>query len=291
MGLVMLAGAPHATGAQSAPARADQLALLINRARVERSVLPLARSSELDVAAQAHSESMVRDNFLDHTGMDGSTPQQRAEQAGYHVPEHSGWIVVEVISAISDDPAGPLDWWLNQSPEIHGKVLTDPRWREMGVGYAAGGEFGNYWTVLVGCRPDVVPVVVLDGKSYEHTERCGDPAALPAQLTVSTPNASAGGDLELRWRGIASPSARDWIGLYRPGDADDAYLAWMYVSCGQTPLSARAAGWCWFRMPPQLADGTYELRMFPNDSFQPLTGAPADVQLVAGHVFSPSSVR
>src|SRR6266540_1001271 len=58
---------------------------------------------------------------------------------------------VEVISGISEDPAGPVDWWLNQSPAVHGRALRDSRWREIGVGYAEGGEYGHYWTVLVGC--------------------------------------------------------------------------------------------------------------------------------------------
>src|SRR5205085_2515386 len=126
--------------AQSEP-RTDQLATLLNQARVERGLLPLSRNGALDAAANEHSLDMAAHNFLDHPGSDGSEPPDRADRAGYHVPPHSGWIVVEVISAISGDPAGPLDWWLNQSPDVHGKVLTDPRWREMGVGYATGGEF------------------------------------------------------------------------------------------------------------------------------------------------------
>ena len=172
----VVSGAP--AGAQdSSASKTDQLVLLINRARVKAGALPLARSTELDTAAQAHSLDMVRHDYLDHIGSDGSDPQQRADQAGYHVPADSGWIVVEVISAISADPQGPVDWWLEQSPEVHGKVLLDPRWREIGAGYAEGGQYGNYWTVDVGCRPGVVPTVSLDGVSYAHTEQCGDPQA------------------------------------------------------------------------------------------------------------------
>src|SRR4051794_32782531 len=88
--------------APDSSARADQLGVLINRARIERSVLPLARAPELDAAALAHSQDMAAQNYLDHPGADASSPQERAERAGYHVPPHSGWIVVEVISAISD---------------------------------------------------------------------------------------------------------------------------------------------------------------------------------------------
>src|SRR5438067_1848032 len=95
--------------------KSNALVEKINRARIQVGVLPLARSPELDAAAQAHSVDMVQHNYLDHTGSDGSEPQQRADKAGYHVPGNSGWIVVEVISAMSADPQGPVDWWLNQS--------------------------------------------------------------------------------------------------------------------------------------------------------------------------------
>ena len=237
----------------------DALGTLVNRARVQHGLQPLARSPELDVAAAAHSQDMVEHNYLDHPGFDGSTPQERAERAGYRVPPQSGWIVVEVISAISEDPAGPLDWWLNQSPHVHGKVLLDPRWREMGVGYAAGGEYGNYWTVLVGCRPGVLPTVQLDGEFFETTEQCGDPLA--TTLTVAPREVRAGADVEVRWTGIDTPNERDWLGVYRPADPDGNYISWTYVSCAWMPLTPRPNGWCSMRLPVDLPGGTYDVRL------------------------------
>lgn len=181
-------------GAQTQPStKTDQLVDLINHARVSAGLLPLARSSELDEAAQAHSADMVEHEYLDHTGSDGSQPGERADRAGYHVPANSGWIVVEVISAISGDPRGPVDWWMGD--DQHQKVLMNPRLREIGAGYAQGGEYGNYWTALVACRPSVLPTVTLDGVAYTHTEECGDSsvaaaaaAAAPAPTAQSTPD-------------------------------------------------------------------------------------------------------
>lgn len=288
-GLTMFAGAsglgsPSTAVARAADPRVDELATLINRARVARGLLPLARSTELDAAADVQSRDMAANNYLDHQAPDGSTPQDRAARAGYRVPPQSGWIVVEVISAISGEPRGPLDWWLNESPEVHGKVVLNPRWREMGVGYAAGGEYGNYWTVLFGCRPTVVPMVVLDGVTYRHTETCGDPtalgpewsaapaiaaaspAALPSVAVRFAPPASGPG-LEIAWTGIPSPSERDWYGLYQPGAADTDYLDWSYVSCAWLPLSARAAGSCWLPLRPLAASGEYEARLFAGNGY------------------------
>jgi hypothetical protein len=242
---------------------------------------------------------MVAHNLLDHIGSDGSSPQERADRFGYHVPPQCAWIVVEVISAISDDPAGPLDWWLNQSPEVHGRVLTEPRWREMGVGYAVGGEYGTYWTVLVGCRPGVLPTVVLDGKTYAHEEHCGDPASVSTTLALGATTAEPGADVEVRWAGITSPTDRDWLGLYRPGDPDGTYLTWEYVSCGTQPLAPRPAGWCWLRMPSSLERGTYELRLHANDAndriarSEPIAvnRARAGCQMLGWRLLSPTGER
>jgi len=160
---------------------------LINHARLNAGADPVAVSPELDAAAQAHSVDMVQHNYLDHAGFDGSDPQQRADAAGYHVPPRSGWIVVEVISAISADPAGPVNWWLGDRQ--HARVLLNSRWREIGAGYAQGGDYGNYWTADFGCRPGVLPGVSVDGVTYTQTEACGDPSVAPV-VVVPTPTAS-----------------------------------------------------------------------------------------------------
>src|SRR5581483_2102641 len=86
-------------------------------------------------------------------------------------------------------------------------------------------------------------------------------------LTVSPTSAAAGGTVTATWSGIASPTATDWIGLYAPGAANTATLAWAYVSCSSAAGSARAAGSCAFPLPATLSAGSYELRLFANDSY------------------------
>jgi hypothetical protein len=51
---------------------------------------------------------------------------------------------------------------------------------------------------------------------------------------VSPTSVAAGGSVTATRSSIASPSATDWIGLYSPGSADTAFLAWIYVSCSNT---------------------------------------------------------
>jgi hypothetical protein len=86
-------------------------------------------------------------------------------------------------------------------------------------------------------------------------------------LGVSPTTVAAGTSVTATWSGIASPTPMDWIGLYAPGTADTAYLAWVYVSCLQAPGAARAAGSCAFAIPAGVAAGTYELRLLANNGY------------------------
>jgi hypothetical protein len=87
------------------------------------------------------------------------------------------------------------------------------------------------------------------------------------QLTVSPASVARGGTVTATWSGIATPTSTDWIGLYSPAAPDTAYLAWVYVSCSQTPATPRASGSCPFVIPAGLATGTYQLRLLANDGY------------------------
>ncbi len=91
-----------------------------------------------------------------------------------------------------------------------------------------------------------------------------------ATLSVNQTGIPSGGTLTATWSGIAGPSALDWIALYPPGSDNYSYLAWMYVSCSQTPGSPRASGSCPFTVPSTLAPGNYQLRLLANDLYDDL---------------------
>jgi len=100
---------------------------------------------------------------------------------------------------------------------------------------------------------------------------------LPGNSDRETPSAQSG-TVTATWSGIGAPTPGDWIGLYVPGSGNDAYLAWIYVSCSQSPAAAAAAGSCPFTIPSALSPGSYELRLYANDSFTRLaTSNPFDV--------------
>ena len=84
-------------------------------------------------------------------------------------------------------------------------------------------------------------------------------------LTASPSSIGVGGTLNVTWSGIATPSSTDWVALFTPGAPATNSLTWIYVSCTQTPGASSAAGSCPFRIP-NIALGTYELRLFSNDT-------------------------
>src|SRR5689334_17316857 len=123
----------------------DQMAFLVDRARISAGVLPLARASQLDKAATAHAEDMAAQGYMEHEGLDGSTPASRAAASGYETPPGGAWLIVEVISARGDPPEDALGWWLSDG--LHRRVVLRSTWREMGIGFAHGGPYGRFWVI------------------------------------------------------------------------------------------------------------------------------------------------
>jgi hypothetical protein len=99
-------------------------------------------------------------------------------------------------------------------------------------------------------------------------------------LTSSPASISVGGTVTASWSGIANPSASDWIGLYVPGAANNSLIQWMYVSCSKSTGSPKASGSCPFAISASVAAGTYELRLFSNNSYTVL--ATSNVFTVGG---------
>jgi 6-phosphogluconolactonase (cycloisomerase 2 family) len=93
-----------------------------------------------------------------------------------------------------------------------------------------------------------------------------DAGAPAPTLSASPGSVGPGGTVSVAVGGLVTPSATDWVGLYQTGAANSQYLAFFYTSsCTQTPTSARASATCSFTMPT--TPGTYEFRLFSNNSF------------------------
>ena len=99
-------------------------------------------------------------------------------------------------------------------------------------------------------------------------------AAPPPTFGVDTTSVAAGGSVNATWSGVSSPTANDWIGVFKPGTPNDAFLDYMWTSsCSKTASVARASGSCAVPMPND--GGTYELRLLANQSTKLLATSAA----------------
>lgn len=117
-----------------------ELLSLINVERTKAGVAAVTLNSQLSAAAQAHSVDEACNNFLSHSGSNGSTIGQRINAAGY-----SPSYYVEIIAI--GTPQDALAQWNDDA--LHRNAMLDPKATEIGIGYAysANSNYGSYITV------------------------------------------------------------------------------------------------------------------------------------------------
>jgi subtilisin family serine protease len=99
-------------------------------------------------------------------------------------------------------------------------------------------------------------------------------AAPAPTFGVDATTVVAGGSVTATWSGVTNPTPNDWIGIFKPGAANDAFLDYLWTSsCSKTAAAARAAGSCAVPMPND--GGTYELRLLANQSTKLLATSAA----------------
>jgi uncharacterized protein YkwD len=128
------APAPTAAGSVAA-----DVLRLVNAARnqvqhcghsVMRAVPPLRLNQLLSDAALVHAQDMLRFNYFDHTGHDGSSPAERVAATGYRYR-----LVGENLAAGPETPQEAVRGWM-ASPG-HCQNIMDDRFTELGVAFAA----------------------------------------------------------------------------------------------------------------------------------------------------------
>ena len=147
--------------AEAAPVEAAEQRLidLVNAARVAEGLLPLRRSAALAADARRQSQEMSSGDFFGPADLWGREPLWRLEELGYHDVEH---LAVNLAAGLPDADSA-FQAWMAAAP--YRRNILDPRLREIGVGYASDptdtfGPYLHYWTVELGARRDVYPVVI-----------------------------------------------------------------------------------------------------------------------------------
>jgi uncharacterized protein YkwD len=117
---------------------------LTNKERQAEGIAPLTPNWNLTNAAQRHSRDMADHGVLNHVGTDGSRMGDRIGEAGYE------WsAIAENIASGTSSPERAVALWMH-SPG-HRKNMLNPRYHELGVGYAFNGRT-HYWTQDFGSR-------------------------------------------------------------------------------------------------------------------------------------------
>jgi uncharacterized protein YkwD len=122
----------------------QEIISLINEARTSAKLNALTANAQLMSAAQGHSADMACNNFLGHTGSDGSWIGDRLVRAGY--PANIGYGEIIAIGT----PQDAMRQWAADGP--HWDFVVNPGITGIGVGYAyySSSEFGGYITVDLG---------------------------------------------------------------------------------------------------------------------------------------------
>ncbi|KAL4128233.1 hypothetical protein PRIC2_007226 [Phytophthora ramorum] len=113
----------------------------VNKERAAQGLSSLCMSKKLQSSAQGHSNDMAVNNFMSHSGSDGSTMSQRITAAGFK------WTAIaENVAAGQKDVAAVMKSWMNSSG--HKKNILSSTYKFFGCGYAynAGSTYKHYWT-------------------------------------------------------------------------------------------------------------------------------------------------
>ncbi|MCY1126450.1 CAP domain-containing protein [Frigidibacter sp. RF13] len=119
-----------------------QMFQLINGERAAIGLSPLTLNDRLNDSAETHRRSILYSDVFSHTGVDGSSPQDRMEGAGYRF--EGSWRSGENIAfqsergqpGLSDDVID-LHRGLMNSPGHRANILN-PEFKEIGIGLEQG---------------------------------------------------------------------------------------------------------------------------------------------------------
>jgi uncharacterized protein YkwD len=133
------------------PDYVTQLETLINDARTEAGLPALTVNADLTEAAETHAADMLCNDYFSPMGLDGSTPEERVEAAGFNAS-----LVVENLFALhpafGGNPQAAIDWWMD-NPDARADLLN-ANTTVVGIAYASSEDslFGGYF-VVVSARP------------------------------------------------------------------------------------------------------------------------------------------
>jgi uncharacterized protein YkwD len=129
----------------------EQMLNSINSIRAEKSLTPLKMCRPLVKAAQSYAKKMALQDFLNHTGKDGSTPGSRIQKAGYDwMNSRKGSMIAENIAAGQNSVLEVMRGW--SKSKSHYKNMVTPGFTHVGFGMAINpnSKYKKFWVQNLG---------------------------------------------------------------------------------------------------------------------------------------------
>ncbi len=124
----------------------------INALRAERGLPPLQLSAELIAAAETHARDMANQERAWNYGSDGSSPQARADRAGFN-----GVVDGENVAETFKTDIFVLRTWLEGGPSR--QIILDPSATHIGLGWYQESNNKLWWVQVVGTQVVATPMV------------------------------------------------------------------------------------------------------------------------------------
>lgn len=137
---------------------------IINRARTQNGVGPVAPNAVLERAAQKRADEMAAWGVVDPPSADDTDAVAIVAAAGYPAWRSGARIAGELAYASRTGFAPAPAAFLDQDRQR--RVLIERRYREIGIASAVSNGQGGpvtYWALLLGAEPNVLPIFLNDG--------------------------------------------------------------------------------------------------------------------------------
>ena len=168
-----------------------------------------------------------------------------------------------VTVTLSDGPGNNLDW-------LALAAVGDPDNSYLQYVYVGAGATSTTWTVDMPDTPGTYEFRLFENNGYTRVATSpavtvGTPAPGPTALTVSATSVN-GGDSVTVTLSDGPGNNRDWLALAAVGDPDNSYLQYVYIGAGATSTT--------WTVDMPATPGTYEFRLFEDDSYTRLATSP-----------------
>jgi uncharacterized protein YkwD len=133
--------------AQGNSAYVDQLLQLVNAARAANGLPAYELQSQLSSSAKVLANDMACNDFVSHTGSDGSTWFDRITAQGYNYADAAE----NIFFGYGTVPQLAMNWWMDD--QIHRDNILNDSFTQIGIAYALNPQTGGSYYTLDFARP------------------------------------------------------------------------------------------------------------------------------------------